>query len=197
MSKQKITSKTTSFWTSTDNLTIEGFKVIWFGIAVSIFGLIFTDLKWVSWFGIGATILGQVLRHRAQYLNKIKAAPRMLSAEQKSELLNGLKSVPKLPITVGFCGQDPETKAYATELKIVFESAGFSVVRLEGFLSFDVSSGLEIVAFNSDSASQTAVGIQKAMGDAGLEVRLVANPNKMQPTVSFNVHIKPNHSLPI
>ena len=114
------------------------------------------------------------------------------SAEQKNALLDGLKRLPKQSMTVGFFGQDPEAKAYAAEFKNVFESAGFSVVRLEGFLVFDTAFGLEVIVYDSSATNnEIGIGIQKAFLSAGFEVRFLTNSNKMQPAISFNVHAKP------
>jgi hypothetical protein len=178
------------FWSSNEKLTDQGLKLAWFGVFVSFLGLIIPDMRWLSWFGLGGTIAGLILRHRAERLKKLQSAPRRLSPKQAGQILESLKHVPKLPLTVGFYGQDREAEQYAIQIKRLLESAGFHVVRQEGFIVFKLQHGLELTTFNSDSNNPAAFGIRNAFLKAGLTVRMGTNPNKMDPAISLNVHGK-------
>jgi len=179
------------FWFSNEKLIDQGLKLAWFGVLVSFIGLIVPDMKWLSWFGLGGTVAGLILRHRAEHLKKRLAAPRTLSPEQAGKILMSLEQVPKEPMTVGFFGQDPEAEQYAIQIKTLLVSAGFTIVRLEGFMVFRLSHGLELTAYNSGSNISTATGLRDAFQNAGVPIRMETNPNKMDPAISFNVHGKP------
>lgn len=181
----------TSFWSSIDKLSYEGFKVAWFGIFISLLGFFFPDYKWLSLFGLGGTIIGLILRHRAEFLKKIEAAPRLVTAEQKAVILSNLKNVPKQPIAIQFFGQDLEAKGFAAQIKQLLEAADFPVGNLQGFMTFEISFGLSVVIYNSDSNNLTALGIQKALASGGLDLKMEVNSNKMTPTVQISVHSKP------
>lgn len=182
------------FWSSIDKLTGEGFKVAWFGAGVVLISLLVPDSKWLSWFGLAATVAGLILRHRAEHLKRLQAIPRTLTELQTTQVLKGLEDIPKQALTVGFFGQDVEAEQFACQIKKVLETAGFTVVRLEGFMVFKINYGLTITVFNSDSSIPTAVGIQKAFQGAGLEIKYDTNPNRMDPPIALNVHGKPPHS---
>jgi hypothetical protein len=179
------------FWSSIDKLTGEGLKVAWFGAVVMLLGLLVPDAKWLSWFGLVATVSGLILRHRAEHLKLVQGIPRTLTELQTSQILNGLKDVPKQALTIGFFGQDVEAEQFAGQIKQVLEKAGFQVVRLEGFMVFKLHYGLTITAFNSDSQNLAAIGIQKVFRSVGLEIEYESNLNRMDPTISLNVHGKP------
>jgi hypothetical protein len=179
------------FWFSNEKLTDQGLKLAWFGVLVTCIGLIVTDLKWLSWFGLGGTIVGLIVRHRAEHLKKLHSAPRIITSTQSDKILQSLQAVAKQPMTVGFFGQDLEARQYAVQIKNLLESAGFTIVRLEGFLVFSVSHGLELVSFNSVSDNPTAVGVRDAFQSAGILIRMETNSNKMNPAISLNVHGKP------
>ena len=180
----------TSFWGSIDKLSVEAWKVTWFGVGVACFGLIFTEFKWISWFGLFATVVGLVLKHRSEFLKKIEAAPRMFTPEQKAKVLAGLEKVPRQPVAVLFFGQDLEAKAFAAEIKNLLETAQFSIGSLQGFIVFEVSYGLSMTIYNSDSSNPTALGIQKVFASAGLDLKTEVTANKMNPTVQISVHSK-------
>jgi len=140
-------------------------------------------------------MVGLILRHRAEYLKKLQATPRELSPEQADKILRSLEQVPKERMTVGFFGQDPEAEQYALQIKTLLVSAGFTIVRLEGFMVFRLSHGLEVIAYKSDSNIPTATGICDAFQNAGVPIRMETNPNKMDPAISLNVHGKPTQQL--
>jgi hypothetical protein len=181
----------TKFWSSLEKLTDEGLKLAWFGIAISCLGQVLANAKWLSWFGIGATVIALVLRHRTEHLKHLQAMPRTLTELQTTQILNGLKDVPKQALTVGFFGQDVEAEQFAGQIKQVLEKSGFPVVRLEGFMVFKLHYGLTITAFNSDSQNPAAIGIQKVFRSVGLEIEFESNLNRMDPPISLNVHGKP------
>lgn len=179
------------FWFSNEKLTEQGLKLAWFGVLVTCIGLVFTDLKWLSWFGLGGTIVGLILRHRVEHLKKIHSAPRKLTTEQTEAILQSLRNVSKQPMTVGYYGQDLEAKQYAEQIKTLLESAGFTIVRLEGFIVFSLSFGLEITVYKSCANEATGIGMRDAFQGAGIPVRLEKNSNNMTPAISLNVHGKP------
>jgi hypothetical protein len=184
----------TKFWSSLEKLTDEGLKLAWFGIAISCLGHVLANAQWLSWFGIGATVIALVLRHRTEHLKHLQAMPRTLTGLQTTQILNGLKDVPKQVLTVGFFGQDAEAEQFAGQIKKVLETAGFTVVRLEGFMVFKLDYGLTITVFNSDSNIPTALGIQKVFQSVGLEIKYDINSNRMNPSIALNVYGKPPNS---
>jgi len=184
------------FWFSNEKLTDQGLKLAWFGVLVTCSGLIVTDLKWLSWLGLGGTVAGLILRHRAEHLKKLYSSPRILVTEQTDKILQSLQQVAKQPMTVGYFGQDLEAKQYATQIKNLLESAGFAIIRLEGFMVFSLSHGLELTVFSSCSDNSTAIGIRDAFQAAGVSIRMETNPNKMNPAISLNVHGKPPPNEP-
>lgn len=180
----------TRFWSSIQKLTDHGLKVAWFGVLIVSIGLIVPDAKWLSWCGLVGTVAGLILRHRIEHLKKLETAPRKLSSEQAGNILDALKQVPKQPLTVGFHGDDPEAKNFAIQIKGLLETAGFHVVRLEGFIVFELHHGLELVAYDLDVSNPTVLGIRDAFLDAGLAITINAVPSRMEPSISFYVHGK-------
>lgn len=146
--------------------------------------------KWFAGLGLCGTVVCLAVRHRSEHLKLLQGIPRTLTELQITQILNGLRDVPKQALTVGFFGQDVEAEQFAGQIKQVLESAGFTVVRLEGFMVFKLQYGLTITVFNSDSHKPTALGIQKVFQSVGLEMEYETNPNRMDPPISLNVHGK-------
>lgn len=185
-----------SFWNSIEALTKEGFKVAWLGVAVAIAGRLVPDHAWLSWVGIGVTALGLVLRQQGERLKKLDAAPRKLSTEQTHSLLRELKNVPKAPVHVQFLGHDSEAKRYAAQFKELFESAGFKVSQFCGAIAFEPLTGLSITVCEWDSQNPTALGIQRAFAQSGMELGFQAVMKQKEPTIEFCVHGKPQRQAP-
>jgi len=179
-----------AFWNSVDKASKEGFKVAWFGVAVAIFGKCLPDYGWLSWLGIGTTTIGLVLRQRSEYLKKQDAAPRKLTSGETENLLCGLSSVVKSPVKIHFMGHDAETKQYATQLKHLFEEAGFRVGEFSGALAFEPLTGLFITVCQWDSKNPTALGIQKVFVSVGINMEFKALFNQQQPCIDISVHGK-------
>lgn len=179
------------FWFSNEKLTDQGLKLAWFGVFITCLGLVVPAAKWLSWFGLVGTVTGLIVRHRAERLRKLQAAPRKLSSEEIAKISEALKTVIKQPLTVGFFGQDLDAEQYAAQIKGVLELNGFQVVRLEGFMVFKMQHGLTITSFNSQADNATAVGIWNAFINAGIAMKIDVNPNKHDPAISLNVHSKP------
>lgn len=183
-----------SFWNSVETVTKEGFKVAWLGVAVAITARLVPELAWLSWIGIVTMALGLVLRQQGERLKKLDAAPRTLSSKQKDKLLRELKGVPKAPVKVQFLGHDSEAKGFAAQLKELFETAGFEVAAFCGAIVFEPCAGLSITVCEWDGQNPTALGVQRAFVQSGMEVGFQAVMKQRESSIEFCVHRKPSRS---
>ena len=180
------------FWTSIDKLANEGFKIAWFGVAVSIIGKLWPDNGWIFWLGIAATAVGIILRQRGEYLKKLETKPRKPTSTEKENLLCRLSGVPKSAIKVHFLGHDAESKQYAIQLKDLLELAGFNVEGFCGAIAFEPLVGLFITVCDWDAQNPTAIGIKNAFDMAGIPMSINAVMHQRTSYIQICVHKKPS-----
>jgi hypothetical protein len=132
------------------------------------------------------------LRRKTEMMER-RAAPRVLSDEQKQRFVEFLKAAPKGKVAVySFMSADPETIEYANKIRDMVIGAGFDSGSMVGMsLGGRVPTGVAITIKNASQQPAHAGAIQQAMALIGTPMDGLVDPSVPDGEVRIIIGLKP------